>query len=130
MERDTINETVMHNGQCVMTALVQNGATSQKDLLANFAECTDEPIDQIKHELKHVLTNGIAGGFILKKGNKYAIPGSESAYETDADKSCEKVGSEEEESEEEESEEEESEETPSKCVSVNLDGVGIKISVR
>ncbi|XP_037051199.1 uncharacterized protein LOC119085063 [Bradysia coprophila] len=89
MERNSTEQIAMNNARCVMSAIAQNGSITHNDLLASFAQCTEEPIDQIKHELKHVLSNGVAGGFIVKKGNKYEIPGYDSLYETDADKGCE-----------------------------------------
>lgn len=91
MEEEYSDEQVtMNNGRCVMDALLQNGATTGEDLLKSFAEATGQPLDGIEDELMHVLNNGVAGGFILKMGDRYAVPRLDFAnFETDADKKCE-----------------------------------------
>lgn len=73
------------NGKSVITALAsQKNKISEDELLEYFITSADEP-DLVENELKQILNNGVAGGFIVKTGNKYALPSLENIYEADCD---------------------------------------------
>lgn len=75
----------IRNGHCVINALSQNVEITEDDLLKCFITSTDEPHYLVQHELKRILDHGVASGFIVNIGNKYALPKFENIYEADAD---------------------------------------------
>lgn len=83
-------ETIgMHNGHCVINALAtQKNEITEDELLERFITSTDEPADLVEYELKRILYNGLANGFIVKIGNnKYGLPSFKNIYEADCDES-------------------------------------------
>lgn len=79
----------VYNGQCVMDALAasQKNKITEDELLEQFTASTDASRDHIENELKRILHDGVACGFIVKTGNEYAIPTLENLYEADCDES-------------------------------------------
>lgn len=80
-------ETIgMLNGHCVMNALAsQKNEITEDELLERFIKSTDELEDLVENELKRILCSGVASGFILKTGSRYALPSLENVYEADCD---------------------------------------------
>lgn len=73
------------NAHCVIDALSKNVEITEDDLLKCFITSTDKPHYLVQHELKRILDHGVASGFIVNIGNKYALPKFQNIYEADAD---------------------------------------------
>ncbi|XP_037039387.1 uncharacterized protein LOC119076626 [Bradysia coprophila] len=83
LDEDTIR---VRNGHCVMDAIAsQNNQITEDELFDQFITSTDASRDIIEDELRQILHNGMVGGFIVKTGNKYAIPTLQNTYATDCD---------------------------------------------
>lgn len=79
------NEIVLLNGRCVLNALVlsKNGVT-EDELLDCFIDSTHQP-HKVLQELQQILNKGVVHGFIVRNGDKYALPSLQNMHEADAD---------------------------------------------
>lgn len=83
---DEEEEIGMLNGRCVTNALaIKRKETTKNELLQSFIASTDEPQDLVEDELTRILDIGVTDGFIVKLGNKYALPSLENIFEADYD---------------------------------------------
>lgn len=82
-EKDKI---VKRNGRCVLNALalLKNEVTAD-ELLNCFIASTDEPHNVVRQELQETLNKGVAHGFIVRNGDKYALPSLQNVHEADVE---------------------------------------------
>lgn len=106
-----------YNGQYVMATLrlLRSKATENELLRQIVSTVPGQPHKLVEQELRRILNNGVANGFVIKSGNEYLLPIPQlySAYQIDSDaKILKKVKEEPEDSESDlESEEECAEES-------------------
>lgn len=85
---DEIQEIIKLNGRAIIGVLanIKNNATAAEvsDYIINHTGLTRHT-DLVNQEVKRVLDNGVRDGFMVKVGNKYALPSLEDVYQLDAD---------------------------------------------
>lgn len=89
MDRNEEVEIEMFNGFCVINSLAsQKHGVTENDLLECFITSGNNSRSLVQQELKCILDKGVRSGFILRKGNKYAIRNFKRMYDTDGDDRC------------------------------------------
>lgn len=73
------------NGSSVMSALafLKTEAT-ENEIFGCFQASNDELENRVQQEVKHILEFGVINGFIVRNGDKYALPGLENRFQIDS----------------------------------------------